>query len=375
MSAPDGALAGVRVLDLSRLLPGPLCTWYLQGLGAGVTKVEEPRTGDYLRYFAPFTEAGDSTWFSAINAGKRSVALDLRSGPGRAALLALIEHSDVLVEGFRPGVMARLGLDPEHLRERFPRLIIASISGFGQDGPWRARPGHDLGYCALAGALSLAARDADGAPHVPGVQLADVAGGALTAAFAIAAALFQRERTGAGDWLDLSMTDAVLPFMATALADAAQGEGPGPGEGLLTGGSPLYAVYACQDDRLLAFAPIEPQFQAEARAVLAEVVGAPVELEREALRAAFRRLPRDAWVERLGQACVEPVLELAEVLAHPLHRARGTIRGEGARARVAPPLAGPRDFVLRPPPGLGEHTASALAEVGYDASALTADPA
>lgn len=375
MSPPVGALAGVRVLDLSRLLPGPLCAWYLQGLGATVTKVEEPGAGDYLRYVAPFTASGDSVWFSAINAGKRSVALDLRSDAGRAALLALLEQADVLIEGFRPGVMARLGLDPEHLRGRFPRLVIASISGFGQDGPWRARPGHDLGYCALAGALSLAARGSDGAPDVPGVQLADVAGGALTAAFAISAALFQRERTGAGDWLDLSMTDAVLPFLATALAEAAEASAPTPGGGLLTGGSPIYGVYACQDDRLLAFAPIEPQFQAEARAVLAEVTGAPVELERAALRHAFRQLPRDAWVERLGQACVEPVLELAEVLTHPLHRARGTIRGEGAQRRVAPPLAGPRDFVLQPAPALGQHTASALADVGYDASALIADPA
>ena len=362
-----GALDGISVLDLSRLLPGPMCTWYLQGQGATVTKVEQPGVGDYLRYVPPYGEDGVSLWFSALNAGKRSVALDLRTPAGRDALLALLESTDVLVEGFRPGVMKRLGLDPLDLRARFPRLIIASISGFGQDGSHRHRPGHDLGYCGLAGALATATRREDtGIPDVPGIQLADIAGGALTSAFGIAAALFRRATTGEGDWLDVSMTDAVLPFLVPALTQHAAGSPVSPGAEALTGGSPSYQVYRCADGGLLAFAPIEPQFQAAAQAALDAVAGEPVPWTVEAIGSVIATLPRDDWAERMSQACVEPVLELSEVLAHPLHRHRGTIRGTGSATRVAPPLAGPRDFVHAPAPALGADTASMLEAVGFD---------
>lgn len=371
---PIGALDGVRVLDLSRLLPGPMCTWYLQGLGAQVTKVEQPGVGDYLRNLPPFDESGQGLWFAALNAGKRSVALDLSSPAGRDALLALLTEADVLLEGFRPGVLKRLGLDPAELRERFPRLIIASISGFGQDGPHRARPGHDLGYCGLAGALSTAARsEHTGAPAIPGVQLADIAGGALTTAFGIAAALFRREVTGEGDWLDVSMTDAVLPFLVPALTQQASGAPVAPGGETLTGAAPSYQLYRCADGGLLAFAPIEPQFQAAAQAVLDEVAGEPVPWTIDGIAAVLARLPRDEWAERLGQACVEPVLELHEVLRHPLHRHRGTIRGDGAATRVAPPLAGPRGFVAAPAPQLGAHTEPMLRAVGFDVERLKAE--
>ena len=255
------------------------------------------------------------------------------------------------------------------LQERHPRLVIASIGGFGQTGPARARPGHDLGYCALAGTLATGARaPRGGAPSLPGVQLADIAGGALTGAFAIAAALFARERTGRGDWIDLSMTDAVLPFVLPAIAQHVQGVPVRPGDNLLTGKSPSYQLYTCADGGIIAFAPLEPQFQAIARPVLAEVSGGEVAWTTDGLAAAFRLLPRDAWVERLGMACVEPLLELDEVTP-PTHRSRGTIRGE-SRARVAPPLPGPRGFVDAPAPALRADTAAALRAVGYDADQL-----
>ena len=369
---PVGALNGVSVLDLSRLLPGPMCSWYLRGLGATVTKVEQPGVGDYLRHFPPFGADGLSVWFAALNAGARSVALDLRRPPGREALLALLTETDVLIEGFRPGVMKRLGLDPVELRQRFPRLVIASISGFGQDGPHRERPGHDLGYCGLAGTLSTAARrDETGAPDVPGVQLADIAGGALTTAFGIAAALFRREVSGEGDWLDVSMTDAVLPFLVPALTQQATTGEVTPGDELLTGGSPSYRVYRCADGALLAFAPLEPQFQATAQAVLDDVAGESVPWTVEAISAVLATLTRDVWADKLGQACVEPVLELREGLTHPLHRHRGTIRGSGSATRVAPPLAGPRGFVGAPAPALGADTTAALEAVGFDSSRLS----
>ncbi|NOY28100.1 MAG: CoA transferase, partial [Oligoflexia bacterium] len=178
---PTRPLSGTRVIDLSRLLPGPACTWYLQGLGAQVTRIEDPLGGDWARNMPPYTPAGDGAWFASVNGGKASLSLDLRTSQGRAALRGLLADADVLVEGFRPGVMARLGLDPAALCREFPRLVVASISGFGQDGPLREAPGHDLGYAALCGVLALGQRH-DGIPDPPSLQLADMAGGALTGA-------------------------------------------------------------------------------------------------------------------------------------------------------------------------------------------------
>ena len=158
-------LAGIRVLDMSRLLPGPMCSWYLVGMGARVTKVESPDGGDYLRFTPPLCSDGQGAWFSALHAGKESVALDLKREGHRKAFLALLADADVLIESFRPGVLARLGLDPEVLRQRFPRLIICSITGFGQTGPFSGRPGHDLGFQARAGGLALARRRAGVGPR------------------------------------------------------------------------------------------------------------------------------------------------------------------------------------------------------------------
>jgi alpha-methylacyl-CoA racemase len=360
-------LDDVRVIDLSRLLPGPMCSWYLRGLGAEVIKVEDPRLGDYLRNIPPLGEDGVGVWFDAINAGCRSVALDLKSDAGRAGLHALLQDADVLLEGFRPGVMDRLGLGPEGLRSRYPRLVVASITGFGQTGPMKHAPGHDLGYCGLAGTLSLGARR-DGVPEVPGIQVADLAGGALTAALRITAALLLRARSGRGSHLDVSMTEGVLPFALPALAQAAAcGVSPEPGREALTGGLGTYRAYRCADDRLLTVAAIEPKFLAALQAGL----GADVPLTAEGLAKAFATRDRDDWLARLGGACVEPVLDPLEILSHPLHRARGAIRGEGRTARVVPPTGGPSAWLHDPAPRLGEHTAAVLAEVGFG---LEAEP-
>jgi len=365
-SSKPRPLDGVRVLDLSRLLPGPMCTWYLAGLGATVVKVEDPAGGDYLRHVPPFTRQGAGAWFSAINAGKRSVALDLRRPESAVALRALLRRADVLVEGFRPGVMARLGLDPEDLGRRFPRLVVASISGYGQTGPLQALPGHDLGYVGLAGHLSLGHRR-QGVPAPPAIQVADMAGGALTSALAITAALFGRERTGRGAWLDTSMTEGALALVAPQVAAAAEsGQLPPPGADLLTGGVPIYGVYRCAGGRLITVAAIEPKFQETLRGVLQEAIGAPVPLEGEALAAAFATRTRDEWAALLEQACVTPVLDLHEVLEHPLHRWRGSIVGQGRSRRVRPPFPGAERTALLPCPALGEHTAAELADAGVD---------
>ena len=355
------ALDGVRVIDMSRLLPGPMCSWYLRGLGAEVIKVEAPGVGDYLRQVAPLGPDGMGLWFRAINAGCRSVALDLKREADREALLAILDTADVLIEGFRPGVLARLGLAPLDLRERFPRLVITSITGFGQDGPLRDAPGHDLGYVGLAGGLSLGVRP-DGIPSVPGLQVADIAGGSLTAALRITAALLLRERTGEGAWLDVSMTEGVLPLMVPALAGAGHtGQPPPPGAGALTGGLPGYRVYRCADDGLVAVAAIEEHFEA----ALLQGLGLERPLDPERLQARFLEDTRDSWVARLGGACVTPVLEPLEVLSAPLHRQRGSVRGVGSDARVAPPVGGDARWLHDRAPALGEHTASVLDEVGF----------
>lgn len=354
-------LDAIRIIDLSRLLPGPMCSWYLRGLGAEVVKVEDPGAGDYLRAIPPYGADGMGAWFSAINAGCRSVVLDLKSDAGRSALRALLETADVLIEGFRPGVMARLGLDPVGLQERHPRLVIASISGFGQAGPLRDAAGHDMGYMGFSGGMALGARH-DGVPDVPGIQVADIAGGALTAALRITAALLLRERTGRGGWLDVSMTEAALPLALPALTQAATtGDNPTPGREPLTGGMAAYRCYRARDGGLLSVAAVEHKFQLR----IAQGLGLEMPLDDSALAARIGELDRDAVLAAVGDACVSPILDPLDVLSHPLHRDRRAIRGEGAQARVAPPLGGEADWLHAPAPKQGEHTDEVLADAGW----------
>ncbi len=356
------ALEGTTVVDLSRLLPGPMCTWYLQGLGAKVIKVESPGGGDYMRHLPPFDHTGTGIWFAAVNAGKRSVVLDLRRKTAIHALKAMLRRADVLVESFRPGVLASMGLDPRELLTSHPRLVIASITGFGQSGPWSHQPGHDIGFCALAGLLSLQKRH-HGVPDLPGAQVADLAGGALTGALTIVAALLERERSGQGQWLDISMTESAMALMAPVLAATAlTGKDPSPGSEALTGGLPAYGIYRCADGRLLTIAAIEPKFWQK----LCQVVGSDLPMERGALEAIFATRPRDLWVELLDQTCAAPLLDPTEVLQHPLHRQRGSISGHGAQSRVRPPFAGAKAHVLAP--RLGEHTRQELQAAGVEAS-------
>lgn len=326
----------VRVIDLSRLLPGPFATLCLQGLGATVVKVEDPRGGDYLRAVPP-TLGEHGAWFTALNRGKRSVALDLRTPAGRGALLGLLGTADVLVESFRPGVMARLGLDPADLRRRFPRLVITSLTGWGQSGPWAALPGHDIGYMALAGMF------ADTNPSVPRMQWADVAAGGLCAALRIVDAVRERDRTGEGTWLDVAMLDGLVGLQQTQFARFAAGAAP---DTLLTGGLDTYRFYACRDGQV-AVGALEPQFAIH----LAPGTEA-------SLAACFAGLTRAEAAERYAEACVVPVLGLDEVATHPQVAARALF----ADGLPHPPTG----RVAGPPPHLGEHTAEELRRVGLD---------
>ena len=343
-----------------------MCSWYLRGLGARVIRIEAPEGSDFLRYAPPVDEDGDGAWFSALHAGKESVALNLKRASHRDAFLALLSDADVLIESFRPGVMARLGLEPEILRERFPSLVICSLTGFGQDGPHRDRPGHDLGFQALSGALSMAAQR-EGVIDVPGVQIADVGGGALTAALRILAALIQRTKTGQGDWLDVAMVEGTLAMVAPHFAaSAVSGRVPEPGAEVLTGGSPRYQVYRCRDGGMLAVAPLEPKFWASLQAA----VGHSVECDKDVLAELFMTADRDEWATRLADACCEPVLTFEEVGHHPHLVNRGAVAGAGTRKRVSHPFEGGAETALLASPSLGEHTIAALERVGFDPSRL-----
>lgn len=254
-------LNGVRVLDLTRLLPGPLCTMHMADQGAEVIKIEDPGAGDYARTDMRFG-VSMSHLFHAINRGKKSVILDLRTEDDRAALLDMVDDADVVVESFRPGVMDRLGIGHEALRARKPRLIICALTAYGQSGPRRNEPAHDNNMLALAGVADQFPR-VDGAIQSPNYQIADVAGGSLTALSAIAMALFRRERTGEGSTLDISLTEGAITSAVMAFATRQmRGHAAKAGEDVLTGLLPCYGYYATKDDRQIAVGALEPKFWA-----------------------------------------------------------------------------------------------------------------
>jgi crotonobetainyl-CoA:carnitine CoA-transferase CaiB-like acyl-CoA transferase len=371
-----GSLSGVRVLDLTRLLPGPFLTMVLADLGADVVKVEDPRIGDYLRALPP-SKGGMGGRFLAVNRGKRSAAIDLKTSAGRAALLRLAGRADVLVESFRPGVMDKLGLGYATLAAASPRLVVCSISGFGQDGPYAHRAGHDLDYLAVAGALAMGG-EASGAPGLPGVQIADLAGGSLWGATAILAALLGRERSGRGAHLDISMTEGALALLSAELGNLDCGARPTRGAEALNGGLASYGVYRTADDRYLAVGALEPKFWV----ALGHAIGRPARIDelaggptdqarvRAELAAIFATRSASEWQAALAghDCCVELVVELSELDGHPLHQAREVFftvdggPGVGPLRQVRTPLGAPA--APRPPPRLGEHTREVLAEAG-----------
>lgn len=251
-------LAGILALDLTTLLPGPLASLMLAEAGAEVIKVERPG-GDEMRRFPPFLN-GRSLAYDLLNRGKKQLTLDLKSAAGRAELQALLERADILVEQFRPGVMARLGLSYDDLRGHYPRLIYCSISGYGQSGPRAGEAGHDLNYIGQTGLLSLQARLAE-RPVIPPALIADIAGGSFPAVMNILLALRQRDRTGQGCHLDIAMTDAMFTFAWHALAYGwARGHAAERGEMMLAGDSPRYQLYPTADGRLVACAALEDHF-------------------------------------------------------------------------------------------------------------------
>ncbi|OVZ64924.1 carnitine dehydratase [Pigmentiphaga sp. NML080357] len=337
-----GPLAGLRILDLTRLLPGPMATRRLADLGAEVTKIEDP-AGDPARGMGP-ARGGTSEVFLAVNRNKRYATLDLKTSKGRDTLLAMAQDADALVESFRPGTLARLGLGWNALHAANPRLVLCSITGYGQSGPLARRAGHDINYLALSGVLHQNAV-ADGLPALPGLPVSDALG-AQAAATAILAALIEAGRTGAGRHVDVALADAAFAHHVLALAEVnVHGRAGEPGRGLLTGGAPCYAVYRCADGRSLAVGALEFKFWAALCEALQRPDLVPCHWSRglapgaeesarvrEELERVFRGKSRDEWNALLESVdcCVTPVLSMEEAMAHPYFAIRGEIAGSCA---------------------------------------------
>lgn len=253
----QNALSGLKVLDLTRLLPGPFCSMLLADLGADVIKVEDPKIGDYIRAWSPKI-GGNSGYHAVLNRNKRSLTLNLKSREGKAIFEKLAAGADVVLEGFRPGVMKKLGLDFESLERINPRLVYCAISGYGAEGILSNKAGHDINYLALSGVLSHSGKDF---PTLSGVQIADVGGGALMAAFSVMAALFARERLGRGQFIDISMTDGALSWNCMRWGKfIAGGEVPSPGDDMLNQGIACYNIYPTSDGRFMSLGALSPSF-------------------------------------------------------------------------------------------------------------------
>jgi alpha-methylacyl-CoA racemase len=386
----SGALEGVRVLDLSRLLPGGFCSLLLADFGAEVLKVEDTGMGDYVRWAPPYYEGADdsakSALYLALNRGKRSVRVNLKEERGRDVLLRLVRDYDVLLESFRPGVLDRLGVGYERLREENPGLVYCAITGYGQDGPFRDRSGHDMNYLGLIGLLGLTG-ERDGPPVQAAGQIADVGGGAQMAAFGILAALRERDRTGEGQFVDVSMSDGALSWLGMVAGRYfAEERAPRRGDLELAGSLVCYRPYACGDG-WVTLGALEPKFwQAWCRGVghedlIEKQFDPPGSAAHVAVQSIFMERTRAQWEAFAGEhdCCLEPVLDLDEALGSELVRAREmvvehhqpgateTVRLLGVPIKLSDT---PGDAGRRPGPALGEHTAEVLGAAGFSSEQI-----
>jgi alpha-methylacyl-CoA racemase len=386
-------LTDVRVLDLTRLLPGGFCTLLLADLGADVIKVEDTGAGDYVRWAPPLYGSDEQTplgtrsaLYLALNRNKRSIRLDLKQEGGKQALLRLTESADVLVESFRPSVLDRLGIGYEALRQANPALVYCPITGYGQDGPNRDRAGHDMNYLGLNGLLGLTG-EAGGPPIQSAGQIADLGGGGMMAAVGILAALHEARRSGEGQMVDISMTDGSLSWLVMEAARYfCSGEVPRRGEVMLAGAIICYRPYEAKDGWVTCGA-LEPKFwQAFCRGVGREDL-ADKQFERPGSEAhtevteIFRSRTREGWrvFNDEHDAMIEPILDLDEALESELVRERemtvsyqqpelGEVRQLGFPIRLSRTPAG----IDRPAPALGEHTVEVLTESGYSSEEVQA---
>jgi alpha-methylacyl-CoA racemase len=374
MTGRSGPLAGIRVIELGGIGPGPFCGMILSDLGAEVIRIDRP------------TEAGAASAFPVLHRGRRSLAVDLKSPAGTDVVLRLVGTADVMIEGFRPGVAERLGLGPDTCLGRNPRLVYGRMTGWGQDGPLAAEPGHDINYIALAGALH-AIGPAGGDPVVPLNLVGDMGGGGLLLATGVTAALLAARTTGEGQVVDAAMIDGTAIQLAPIWGLAAVGRWQeARGVNVLDGGAPFYRAYRCADDRHVAVGSLEPEFFAALLRVL-DLDDDPLfanQYDEDAWPAMSARLaevfaarPRDDWVRTFeGQeACLTPVLGLDEAVGHPHNRSRDTYtvdqRGV-VQPHPAPRFLGTPSSTPSPAPVVGADTDDVLAGAGFDAAAIDA---
>ena len=359
-----------------------MCGLHLADMGADVIKIEDPGEGDYSRHRRSDEQAGPAPVFDQINRNKRSLKLDLKQPEGVQAFMDLAAASHVIIEGFRPGVMARLGIDFARVRERNPGIVFCAISGYGQDGPLRDVAGHDINYCGYAGVLHQCGTR-DGPPSPANIQIADLLGGTLSAVMGILAALLDAQRSGKGRYVDVSMTDCTLAHSVVPFARVNdEGEARPRGRDALSGGLPCYGVYETSDGEYMALGALEAKFwqafcEAVARPDLAEhhmVSGDTADRVRAEVAAIFKSSSRDDWVERLADVdcCASPVLSPAEARRHPQLIERGMFVEPDDAVIGSAQLAFPlhmSDFefsIERPAPEHGQHSREILAEIGYD---------
>jgi crotonobetainyl-CoA:carnitine CoA-transferase CaiB-like acyl-CoA transferase len=385
---PQPPLAGIKVLDLTKLAPGPFCTMILGDLGADVIKIEEPGppTGRRAEQAGKAGTEGPGAPFSgspfnALNRNKKSIGLNLKSGPGKEVFRRMVQRADVLVQEYRPGVAERLGIGYEQMSVRNDRLIYCAITGYGQDGPYRDLVGHDLNYIATAGVLSILGR-AGQLPTIPHNLIADYAGGGMHAAIGILAALVARTQSGRGQYVDISMMDGSMALMAQSFASFfANGRLPARGETPLDGAIPNYNLYETKDGKIITIGAIEPWFFANlCRALGREDL---VEHEynsarraeiQESFRAIFRTKTRDEWFEILSRTdvCVGKMNTLDEVEADPQVQARKMIveldTPEGRKVKqvgISVKLSETPGSIRSLAPTLGQHTEEVIHGLGY----------
>jgi len=375
------ALQGIKVLDLARLLPGNFCTLLFADYGADVLKIEDTNRGDYGRWYPPLVRT-QSAYFLGLNRNKRSMKLNLKTDKGRTIFMQLAERSDVILEGFRPGVTDRLGIGYGAVRKVNPEIIYCSISGFGQDGPYRDKVGHDINYIGIGGILGITGQRG-GPPVIPAAQIADIGAGGMMATIGILIALVNRRKTGRGQYIDISMLDGVVSWLSMLASKYfVDGEIPERGGMMLNGQFPCYRVYRTKDDKYISIGALEAKFwenlcRALGREDLAPhqyATGAQGDEVVSQLEKIFLTKTRDEWMEYLEDFEIShgPVYDFRETFSDPqvLHRemvlevdhpTEGRIKQVGFPIK----LSATPGRVRLPSPGYGEHTREVLEELGY----------
>lgn len=359
-------LENIRILDLTRLLPGPYCSQFFADFGAEVIKIEEPNIGDYARWTQPQVD-GYSALFSSLNRNKKSVTLNLKKEDDREQFRELVKTADVLIESFRPGVMERLELSYETLKELNPKLVYCAITGYGQTGPYQNKPGHDINYLSYAGLLHFNAEAKDEKPTIPATQIADLGGGALMGVAGILTALMGRNVTGKGQFVDISMMDGVLSWMQTILPDYLTNQSATKGELPLAGGKACYGVYETADGRYLSVGAIEPKFwrvfcESIERSDLIPLLDAPHEQQVELRKEVQQEISKKTLAEWNMifddvDACVAPLLTLDEMMENPHVAAREMLVTFEGQNQIANPikLSDTPAQIYSKAPSLGKH--------------------